>query len=71
VAGDGQPSFQARRGKRRYRPALQDRSHRNPINTAIRLIALERRSPEYLAQYLKNDIAKWAAPIKSSGITAD
>jgi tripartite-type tricarboxylate transporter receptor subunit TctC len=32
-------------------------------------VASERRSPEYLAGYLKDDIAKWTAPIKASGAT--
>jgi tripartite-type tricarboxylate transporter receptor subunit TctC len=32
------------------------------------VIALERRSPEYLAQFLAAQIKKWEAPIKASGI---
>jgi tripartite-type tricarboxylate transporter receptor subunit TctC len=34
-------------------------------------VAPERRSPEYLAVYLKEDIAKWTAPIKASGVSAN
>jgi tripartite-type tricarboxylate transporter receptor subunit TctC len=30
-------------------------------------VAPERRTQEYLAGYLKDDIAKWTAPIKASG----
>jgi len=32
-------------------------------------VARERRSPDYLASYLKADIARWTAPIKASGAT--
>jgi hypothetical protein len=32
------------------------------------VIASERRSPEYLAQFLAAQIKKWEAPIKASGI---
>jgi tripartite-type tricarboxylate transporter receptor subunit TctC len=32
------------------------------------VIAPERRSPEYLAQFLAAQITKWEAPIKASGI---
>ena len=30
-----------------------------------------RRSPDYLARFLRDDIAKWTAPIKASGVTAE
>jgi len=33
------------------------------------VIAPERRSPEYLAQFLAAEIKKWEAPIKASGIS--
>ena len=32
------------------------------------VIAPERRSPEYLAQFLAAEIKRWEAPIKASGI---
>jgi tripartite-type tricarboxylate transporter receptor subunit TctC len=48
-------------------PSLRDRLYR----VGVEMVAPERRSPEYLAQFLKEDIVKWTAPIKSSGITAD
>lgn len=35
------------------------------------VVAKERQSPEYLAQFVKSEIEKWAAPIKQSGATAD
>jgi hypothetical protein len=33
------------------------------------VLAPERRSPEYLAQFLAAEIKKWEAPIKASGIS--
>jgi tripartite-type tricarboxylate transporter receptor subunit TctC len=35
------------------------------------VVAKERQSPEYLAQFVKSEIEKWAAPIKQSGASAD
>jgi tripartite-type tricarboxylate transporter receptor subunit TctC len=34
-------------------------------------IAPERSTPEYLAGYVAREIAKWAAPIKASGVSVD
>jgi len=48
-------------------PSFRDRLH----SLGVEVVAPERRSPEYLAGFLKDDIAKWTAPIKASGITAD
>jgi tripartite-type tricarboxylate transporter receptor subunit TctC len=33
--------------------------------------AAERRTPEYLAKFIPIDIARWAEPIRASGVTAD
>ena len=35
------------------------------------VVAPERRSPEYLQQFVEREIAKWAAAIKAAGISAD
>ena len=35
------------------------------------LVAPERRSPEYLAGFVKSEIEKWAAPIKASGVAME
>jgi tripartite-type tricarboxylate transporter receptor subunit TctC len=35
------------------------------------LVAPERRSPEYLAGFVKSEIEKWAAPIKASGVSME
>lgn len=34
-------------------------------------VALDRRSPEYLAKYVAEEIARWEAPIKSGGLQVD
>jgi tripartite-type tricarboxylate transporter receptor subunit TctC len=35
------------------------------------IVAADRRSPEYLAGFVKSEVEKWAVPIKSSGVSAD
>jgi tripartite-type tricarboxylate transporter receptor subunit TctC len=35
------------------------------------IVAADRRSPEYLAKFVKSEIEKWAAPIKASGVTVE
>jgi tripartite-type tricarboxylate transporter receptor subunit TctC len=35
------------------------------------LVAPDRRSPEYLRQFVEDEIKKWAAPIKASGLSMD
>jgi tripartite-type tricarboxylate transporter receptor subunit TctC len=52
--------------------ALETSSFRDHLhNYGVEIVAPERRSPEYLARFLKDDIAKWTAPITASRITAD
>src|SRR5262249_26049351 len=52
--------------------ALDTPSFRDRLQSlGVAVVAPERRSPEYLGRFLKDDIAKWTAPIKASGITAD
>ena len=36
----------------------------------VTVVAPERRSPEYLAKFIVSEIAKWAVPIKASGVQA-
>jgi tripartite-type tricarboxylate transporter receptor subunit TctC len=48
-------------------PAIQDRI--KEIGGSV--VAPERRSPEYLKRFVEDEIAKWAAPIKASGISMD
>jgi tripartite-type tricarboxylate transporter receptor subunit TctC len=35
------------------------------------VVSEDRTTPEYLAQFLKGEIEKWAGPIKASGVTVD
>jgi tripartite-type tricarboxylate transporter receptor subunit TctC len=35
------------------------------------VVAPDRRSPEYLASFVKSEIEKWAAPIKASGVSVE
>ena len=35
------------------------------------LVAPDRRSPEYLAQFVRSEVAKWADPIRASGASMD
>jgi len=35
------------------------------------IVAPERRSPDYLAGFVKSEIEKWAEPIKKSGAQLD
>ena len=52
--------------------SLDTPSFRNRLHSlGVEVVAPERRSPEYLASFLKDEIAKWTAPIKASGITVD
>ena len=48
-------------------PSFRDRLR----GLGVEVVAPERRSPDYLARFLKDDIAKWTVPIKASGITVD
>jgi tripartite-type tricarboxylate transporter receptor subunit TctC len=52
--------------------ALNDPSFRERLQSlGVEVVAPDRRSPDYLARYLKEDITKWTAPIKASGIVID
>jgi len=48
-------------------PAVQKRLS----EIGITVVAPERQSSQYLAQFVASEIEKWAAPIKASGVTAD
>jgi len=37
----------------------------------LEIVAPERRSPDYLAKYLPEEIERWAKPIRAAGISAD
>ena len=40
-------------------------------SVGVTVAARERRSPEYLAQFMPSELAKWAGPIRASGVSAD
>jgi hypothetical protein len=48
-------------------PAVQERMKQ----IGAELVPPERRSSEYLGKFVVSEIAKWAGPIKASGVTAD
>ena len=35
------------------------------------LVSDDRATPEFLAEFVKSEIAKWAGPIKASGVTVE
>lgn len=35
------------------------------------LVSADRRTPDYLAKFIESEVAKWAAPIKASGVTIE
>jgi tripartite-type tricarboxylate transporter receptor subunit TctC len=37
----------------------------------VQVVSDDRMSPQYLGQFVKNEIEKWAAPIKASGVVVD
>jgi tripartite-type tricarboxylate transporter receptor subunit TctC len=48
-------------------PAIKNRMH----EIGVTGVALERRSPEYLAKFVVDEIARWADPIKVNGLQVD
>ena len=48
-------------------PTVRDRL----TGLGAQLVSADRTTPQYLAQFLKSEIEKWAAPIKAAGVTAD
>ena len=48
-------------------PAVQSRMH----DIGVTGVAPERRSPEYLAKFVVDEIARWAGPIKAHGLQLD
>ncbi len=48
-------------------PAVRDRLK----EIGVAPIAPERQTPEYLAAFVEREVAKWAAPIRASGIRVE
>jgi hypothetical protein len=40
-------------------------------SAGLKFVADDRTTPEYLAKFVQSEIAKWAVPIKASGISVD
>lgn len=57
--------------------AAMNRSLENPAlrkrleELGLEILPPEQRTPEYLARFLPEDIARWAKPIRAAGISAD
>jgi tripartite-type tricarboxylate transporter receptor subunit TctC len=52
--------------------AMQDREVQGKLTElGIEVVAPERRSPEYLATFVKREIEKWAGPIRATGVSLD
>ena len=54
-------------GKAMDKPEVQNRLQQ----IGGEVVARDRRSPDYLRQFVTSEIAKWAVPIKAAGITID
>jgi tripartite-type tricarboxylate transporter receptor subunit TctC len=48
-------------------PAVRERLE----GMGAQLVSDDRATPEFLAEFVKNEIAKWAGPIKASGVTVE
>ncbi len=48
-------------------PAIRKRL----AEVGVTVPAPERRTPEYLAKFIPSEIARWAVPIRASGVTVD
>jgi len=48
-------------------PMVEDRLHQ----LGVTAVAPERRSPQYLARFVVDEIARWAGPIKQNGLQVD
>jgi len=65
---DGDRSQDARRHRCSDGDTLRARAARG-LGSVI--VAPDRRSPDYLAGFVKSEIAKWAEPIRASGAVVD
>jgi tripartite-type tricarboxylate transporter receptor subunit TctC len=67
----GTPEAIVRRLARAASEALDTPAVRERLESiGVTVVAPERRSPEYLAKFIVSEIAKWAVPIKASGVEA-
>ncbi len=68
----GTPGLVVRRLAKATSEALDSPAVRERLESVgVTVVAPERRSREYLATFIPAEIAKWAAPIKASGVSID
>jgi hypothetical protein len=48
-------------------PAIKARM----LEIGVTSVALDRRSPDYLAKFVADEITRWEGPIKSGGLQVD
>ena len=48
-------------------PDVQKRLKENGVD----LVAPDRRSPDYLAKFVTDEIAKWAGPVRAAGVASE
>jgi tripartite-type tricarboxylate transporter receptor subunit TctC len=54
------------------REAMKTPAVRDKLEAAgLKFVADDRTTPEYLAKFVESEIAKWAVPIKASGVNVD
>jgi tripartite-type tricarboxylate transporter receptor subunit TctC len=52
--------------------AMKTKALRDKLESAgLILVSEDRTTPEYLAKFVKSEIAKWAVPIKAGGISVE
>jgi tripartite-type tricarboxylate transporter receptor subunit TctC len=68
----GTPEPIVRKLNKAMSDTLDDPAIRNKLEElGLEIVPPERRSPEYLAKYLPQEIERWAKPIREAGISAD
>src|SRR5229473_3727446 len=68
----GAPDPIVRRLNKAMSDALDDPAMRKRLEElGLEILPPERRTPEYLAKYLPQEIARWSKPILAAGISAD
>jgi tripartite-type tricarboxylate transporter receptor subunit TctC len=68
----GTPAAVVRRLAEATSEALNSQVVRERFDSVgVTVVAPERRGPDYLAKYIPSEIARWAIPIKASGVSVD
>src|SRR5258708_2932392 len=68
----GTPDAIVQKLNRATREAMKTPAVRDKLEAAgLRFVSDDRTTPEYLAKFVQDEIVKWAAPIKASGVSVD